>query len=212
MGTGSWLLLARNTYLLEAYKEICLRNGYVFESSTGAPIDPQLLSAIRLWERLRAGKNLTVAQVMQVYEWMSTKVGVAYGKKTTLKDSDPERILNISELKREFGLITEDIWHVALDKISIEQREYLLAALKRGEKVDGEARIRINTIHSVKGGQADNVVLYMDMAQRTYAEYKENPDDEARVWYVAITRAKSNFYAIYPKTANHYPLDMIIRG
>lgn len=212
MGTGSWLLLARNSYLLEDYQRICLRHGYVFESSLENPVDPQLLSAIRIWERLRKGKSQTIAQVLQVYEWMSTKIGVQYGKKQRLKDADPERIVNIVDLEREFGLITRDIWHNALDRISISQREYLLAALQRGEKVDGDPRIRINTIHGVKGGQADNVVVYMDMASRTYKEFQSNPDDEARVWYVAITRAISNLYVVYPKTPNHYPLDRIIRG
>lgn len=212
MGTGSWLLLARNTYMLDAYQQICMRRGYVFESSVESPIDPSLLDAIRMWERLRKGKTLTVSQSLLVYDWMGSKVGVAYGMKTRLKEENPERLVTIHDLKREFGLIADGIWHEAFDRIPIEQREYLLAALKRGEKVDGEARIRINTIHGVKGGQADNVVIFMDIAARTYREFQMNPDDEHRVWYVGLTRAIQNLYIIYPKTPNHYPLDMIVRG
>lgn len=212
MSTGSWLLLARNSYLLSEYQRICLSHGYVFESSVENPVDPSLLSAIRWWERLRNGKTVSVAQANQVYEYIGSKVGVRYGFKQRLKDADPERVVNIVDMEREFGLTTRDIWHTALDRISDVQRNYLLTALRSGEKVDGEARIRINTIHGVKGGQADNVVLYMDMAARTYQEFQNNPEDEARVWYVGLTRAISNLYVIYAQTPNHYPLDRIIRG
>jgi len=212
LSTGSWLLLARNSYLLKTYQELCMRKGYVFESSVENPIDPQLLADIRVWERLRNGGIATVSQVLSVYEWMTSRVGVQYGKKSRLKEADPERTINILDLERDFGLITTAIWHEAFDRIDSYQREYLLTALKRGEKLTGEARIRINTIHGVKGGQAENVVVFMDMAQRTYREYKNNPEDEARVWYVALTRAINALYVIHPSTPNHYPLDTIIRG
>lgn len=211
MSTGSWLLLGRNSFLLSDYHELCLRNGYVFESSLENPVDPELLQAIRLWERLRKNKPLTCGQLLQVYDHMSPRIKIKYGFKQRLKEADPDRLIMMSDALSEFGLITDEIWHQAFDRIPDNQREYLLAALRKGEKVDGEARIRINTIHGVKGGQADNVVVYMDMARRTYREYQQNPDDEARVWYVALTRAKQNLYVIHPRTENHYPLDDILR-
>jgi DNA helicase-2/ATP-dependent DNA helicase PcrA len=210
MGTGSWLLLARNTYLLGTYTDLCMRRGYVFESSMGSPISPEVLTAIRLWERLRKGKYLTIDQVLLVYEYFSTKVGVAYGMKTGIRAENAEKLVNIDELKKSYGLLRDDIWHQALDKIPIDQKGYLLTALQRGENIT-EARIKISTIHSVKGGEADNVVLFCDMAYRTYKEFQQNPDDEARVWYVGITRARENLYIVYPKTPNHYPLDTILR-
>jgi DNA helicase-2/ATP-dependent DNA helicase PcrA len=211
MSEGSWLLLARNTYLLQTYTDICMRRGYVFESAQGSPVSPELLNAIRLWERLRKGKYLTIGQALLVYEYMSTKLGVAYGSKTKIKDADPEGLVCIDDLKKTYGLLRDEVWYDALDRIPISQREYLLGALRRGEKIEGDARIRISTIHGVKGGEADNVVVFCDMAQRTYRESQQNPDDEARVWYVALTRARQNLFVVYPQTPNHYPLDTILR-
>ena len=211
MSQGTWLLLARNTYLLETYTTICMRRGYVFESAQGSPVSPELLTAIRLWERLRRGKYLTVGQALLVYEYFSSKVGVAYGAKTVIKAADPETLVNMDILKSSYGLLRNEIWHEALDRIPLDQKEYLLTALKHGEKIEGDARIRISTIHGVKGGEADNVVLFSDMAQRTYKEFQQNPDDEARVWYVGITRARQNLYIVHPTTPNHYPLDIILR-
>ena len=61
-------------------------------------------------------------------------------------------------------------------------------------------RIKINTIHAVKGGEADNVLLLTDMASRSYKYMQQWPDDEVRVFYVGMTRAKQNLHLISPKT------------
>lgn len=212
LSTGSWMLLARNSYLLSQYQEHCLRRGYVFESSLEAPVDPGLLACIKNWERLRKGQFISVDQALSLYDYFGSKVGVAYGFKARLKEENPERVVNIADLKREFGLLVDTIWHEAMDRIPLEQREYLLGALRRGEKVEGDPRIKISTIHGVKGGEADNVVLLTDMAARTYQEYLNNPEDEARVWYVAITRAQQALYVVHPTHPNHYPLDTILRS
>jgi len=84
-----------------------------------------------------------------------------------------------------------------MDKINAQERQYFLSA---GRAVEEGARIRISTIHGAKGGEADNVVLCTDMAMRTYDEYQENPDDEHRTWYVAVTRAKNRLIILNPET------------
>ena len=211
MSTGSWLLLARNSYLLEEFSTFCMRRGFVFESNQGSPIAPEVLNAIKLYEKLRKGKTITVGQGLLIYEYISTKVGVRYGMKTVLKAENPETLISLTDMENKYGLLTTAIWHEALDRIPLDQKDYLLGALKHGEKID-EARIRVSTIHGVKGGEADNVVLLCDMAKRTYLEYQNNPDDEARVWYVGVTRARQNLYIVYPRTPNHYPLDIILRS
>lgn len=206
LGTGTWLLLARNSYLLGAYEEYCLSQGFVFTSTVGSPFNGDSLHAIRTWESLRRGNACDAADVKRVYSYMSPKVSVAYGAKTNLERIADSHPLTINELRRSFGLLTTELWHVALDKLNPTEVTYFLTALKRGEKLSREPRIRISTIHSVKGGEADNVVLQTDMAPRTYKEYEENPDDEHRVWYVAVTRAKNKLFIIEPKTNKCYDL------
>lgn len=50
--------------------------------------------------------------------------------------------------------------------------------------------IRVATIHSVKGEEADVVVLIGNVTQRTFSAELEDEDAERRVWYVGETRAK----------------------
>lgn len=206
MSKGTWYLLARNVYLLEQYVEYCKRQGYVYESITEVKLKARILRAIKLWEALRRGEKITVPSAIEVYEFLGSRTGVEYGKKKVLEREDETSMVSIQDLQDKFGLLTTEIWHQALDRIPSDQRSYLVAALKRGESLNHEARIKINTIHGVKGGEADNVVLITDMAARTFKEYELNEDDEHRVWYVGITRAKENLYVIHPSTGNAYDL------
>ena len=51
--------------------------------------------------------------------------------------------------------------------------------------------IRLSTIHAAKGHEADQVVLFTDMTTRVEQTADRTPDDEVRVWYVGMTRAKN---------------------
>ncbi len=59
-------------------------------------------------------------------------------------------------------------------------------------------RVIIGTIHSVKGGEADVVFLLNDMSQKIVNNLYDNnfKEQEARVWYVGLTRAKEILYII----------------
>lgn len=206
MSTGTWYLLARNVYLLQAYNDHCMQMGYVFDSHIGSPVKGNSLKAIVDWEKLRKGEHITGAQAKTIYDLLGTKVGVAYGFKTKLDKLDDNCQVTMAKLRADYGLLTEKIWHEALDKLDPAECQYFLAALQRGEKLLKEPRIKINTIHGVKGGEADHVVIQTDMAQRTFNEYKANPDDEHRVWYVAVTRAKQSLHIITPKTDRTYQI------
>lgn len=206
MSKGTWLVLARNSFLLKEFNEYCTENGYVFDSTLGSIIRSESLQAIRNWERLRKGEKISVADALQVYEFMSVRERVAYGSKKKLDAEEHDVQVSIYDLRRRFGLLVDTIWHHALDRLSVEERIYFLTALKNGEKLTKEPRIKISTIHSVKGGEAENVVVCTDMAHRTWQEYLVNEEDEARVWYVAVTRTKCNLFILSPRSQRAYPL------
>lgn len=206
MSTGTWLLLARNTFLLQAMQDHCVQQGYVFDSQLGSPVRGDAFRAIKTWEELRKGKMCLAQDIKNVYEHMSVKVGVAYGNKTKLDKEKDTTLLDIHMLRKDYGLLTEKIWHEALDRLTPLETEYFLAALRRGEKLLREPRIKLSTIHGVKGGEAENVVLCTDMAERTWREFEQRPDDEHRVWYVAVTRAKNQLFILNPTTTKYYQL------
>ena len=64
--------------------------------------------------------------------------------------------------------------------------------------------IMINTIHGVKGGEADNVVLMLDFTRAVQVNMEHNPDSELRCLYVACTRAKKNLHIIHSTSKRGY--------
>ena len=114
---------------------------------------------------------------------------------------NPEEYYSIQDTALKPG-----IWHERLNKIDIKKREYYIMLLKRGEKFNKDPRIKISTIHGVKGGEADNVLLLTDIAPKTYREMHSTPDDEIRVFYVAVTRAKESLHIVQPHTNMYFDL------
>lgn len=101
---------------------------------------------------------------------------------------------------------TDQVWFDALRKIPLDKREYYLSILRSGYRLQDKPLIQINTIHGVKGGEADNVVLMTDMTTRSYNSMQLNADNEHRVFYVGATRARENLHIIQPQTIRGYTL------
>lgn len=198
LSKGTWLLLARNGYLLDGLEDHCLSNGFSFHSVNRDPLKSPALGAIKTWERLRRGELASAEQVIEVTKFMTpAQIPMALVKK--LKGEDDGEQHSLSDLKSS-GLATDSIWWQAMPRISPRERDFFLAARKRGEALLKEPRIRISTIHSAKGAEADNVLLLTDMSYRCFENMNKRPDDEARVFYVAVTRAKETLNVILPKT------------
>ena len=95
-------------------------------------------------------------------------------------------------------------WFDALKKIPLNKREYYQSVLRAGHRLQDEPKIAINTIHGVKGGEADNVALMTDMTTRSYDSMQLNADNEHRVFYVGATRARQNLHIIQPQSPRGY--------
>ena len=62
----------------------------------------------------------------------------------------------------------------------------------------------------LKGGEQDNVILCLDQPnkiKKAVRKSKNKSDEEHRVWYVGITRARNNLYKLKAKKkVNAYKL------
>lgn len=96
-------------------------------------------------------------------------------------------------LQRKFNF--QQPWFEAFE-LSASLSSYIRACLRNQEKLRQPPRIRLRTIHSAKGAEADNVVLLTKLAKRTQEWFKLQPDDEHRVFYVGATRAKERLFIV----------------
>ena len=184
---GSWLLLARNRYLLEDLAEVCVQQGVPYLLQGKAMTDPGDVEAILSWGRLIKGHTIPKAFVPTLFE--------------RLRMPEPE---NVGPTFNGAGLDLTAPWYEVLLNIPMSKREFYRACLRSGESLTETPRVRISTIHGAKGQEADHVLLRSDMAPRTYAGYQINPDIEHRTFYVGMTRARKNLHLMLPTSERAY--------
>jgi DNA helicase-2/ATP-dependent DNA helicase PcrA len=194
---GQWLILASTNYMLNPIHEWLKSNGVLFERNNVPSISTQMIKAVLDWERLRKGIALGLVDVQGVYKYLGSQ-SVARGFKTFKGDPDVLEY-TLKDLQQSYGLLTTEVWHESLIRISEDKREYLRAILRRGFKLSSADRIKLSTIHGAKGGEADNVMLLLDLSPRFAKDYATNSDDVNRLFYVGITRTKQELHLILPK-------------
>ncbi len=202
-----WLLLARTRRDAKRLEAEVRQRGLLYSFSLSKDMSHQCVAAIQLWEALRRGESITAKDVRYVYKYMVLNKQVLRGHKT-LPDIPEDTLLNIEALKMDHGLVTDEPWTEALAAIPENEVIYYKACMRRGEDLTKEPRIRISTIHSAKGAEATNVLLLTDCPQRITGgnATRTELDDEKRVFYVGLTRAKKELHLIHPMNSRGFPL------
>lgn len=200
------LILVRNVYLLKQVYEHVRKLGHTYTGRGGhRGVTPAHVSAMRGWEKLRRGEAISYTEAMDCYELLRIGPVLARGGKAKLAASeDIDSGYAFETLRDHYGLITMPPWHQALEGIPMETREYYQSVLRAGRKVSSEPKIMVNTIHGVKGGEADHVVIISDMAKKTFEEYQKDFDSEHRVAFVAVTRARERVTIVLPRSKYAY--------
>ena len=173
MSTGDWLILARTNSLLKTLPAYLKRKGFFFQTHQGNSMGKTLYEDILNWKKIQKGE--------------------------TLPEIHHQRILeNIKNKEINF----QGDWYEAFDNVSLSKRDYMRAMLDNGEDVLKDPRIKVSTIHGAKGGEAHNVILYLNQTANTIKGVKKSQDkqdEEFRVWYVGITRTIENLFLIKSK-------------
>jgi superfamily I DNA/RNA helicase len=193
LSDGSWLLLGRNRHFLKDISAFCRAQGVVYKFDGRWSNDHPTVKAVIAYEQLRRGDVLTKREARLV-----AKYAIA-----DLSDDEKE-----SYVWEDFLWPFEERpdWMTAMRRLGDEAFEYIRRVRRRGESLTKPGRIVISTIHGVKGGEADNVLLLPDMSKKVYEGMLHDPAAEARVWYVAATRARQNLFVAAPKSKRFYTL------
>ena len=200
MEKSDWLVLARTNYLLEQIDEYCRNEGWFFEVKGRPSISESKVRAVLNWQKLQLGDSLPLSECVNLLKFVNVR------RANSLDVLEIDAMMTLTSLKERFPDLPEGDWYDALTGLSPKDISYIRAMLRRGEKITKEPRIRLSTIHAAKGGEATNVVLLTDITNRVYKTYQQNPDDENRVFYVGLTRAKENLYLIEPSTTRCFQI------
>ena len=166
---GKWLILTRTvSRLIKIEKQLIKKNLY-FESNRGKSVRVRAYNAIKKYELLQQDIKLEEKDIKDIKEFT--------GEKFNLKKD----------------------WYESFQNMEQEDKDYLLGLIEAGEDLSKPARIWTSTIHAIKGGEQDNVILCLDMGTKILKAIKKSEDkadEEHRVWYVGVTRAKNNLYKL----------------
>ena len=198
MTQGRWLLLARTKKGTDQIEEEVRQRGLLYHYENGRTIKSDIIKAVTGWENLRAGKVIPCIEVRNIYRYMVLGEDVDRGHKT-LPNVPENAMLDIQTLQMSHGLLHTKPWDKTLGKVSEDDRRYLRSCLRSGS-FDDQSRITISTIHGAKGSECDNVMLLTDGVRQNTSKFRGNYDeeDEFRVFYVGLTRAKSSLHLVHP--------------
>ena len=184
---GNWLVLARTNYRLRKLKRHLIENtGIYFEYQERKSFSAKLYKAIKNFTRWTEGNPLTPAEIKDIFDYT--------GHDFTLDEDKTYDCM-------DFGIDYTDTWYETFNA-DPEQTLYIRQMLSNNEKLSQDARVKLSTIHSAKGGEADNVLLMLDNADKIREGIEKSPekaDEEHRVWYVGVTRTKQNLYIMAAK-------------
>ena len=193
--TGEWMVLTRTRHMLDAIEETLKTRGLYFENKFKKSFEKDIQEAAIDWHNLLKGHLLSYKQLENISKYM----GPGHWHKKKMKGMVKESYYGIEQLIKDYGLQVKLDWFEAFDDCSNDRKEYIRAMRRNGESLKDNPRIQLSTIHSVKGGEKQNVVLLTDLTHNTNKAYEKNPDDENRLFYVGATRAKENLHVIQPK-------------
>ena len=195
MTKGNWLVLARTRFMLEDLEKQLHSQGLYFENKFKTNKEQDLYIAINDWENLRKGVDINHEQISRIASYMTQN----NFEKNSLKYLDKDAGYQMSGLKERMWLKTDKVWYEAFDDAPQKKIRYIRRMRENGEKLNSSPRITLSTIHGVKGGEQDNVVLLTDLSRSTQRNYEQNPDDENRLFYVGATRTKNHLHIVKPK-------------
>jgi len=168
--SGKWLILTRTLSRLSSIKEELIKRNLYFK------VKKEKSFKVRLY---KSAMNYTY--------WCMGKI---------LEEKD---IKDINEFTGKEKWNHEVEWFDAFEEADEKEKLYIKNMLDNGENLNEEARISISTIHASKGGEEDNVILCLDIGnkiKKAMLKSIDKHDEEHRVWYVGITRARNNLYKL----------------
>ena len=207
---GDWTIMCRTNFILNGYANMLRDDGIVFSRNGKMSISSKTYYAVKDWQKLVEGNLITIKELRNIYSLMSSNVGFkrGFGSRSKMMLSlEDDTEISYEDATEAMGLLVpkDKEWNIALDKLDTDTQVYILSALKRGENLESP-RIKLSTIHGMKGGENENIVVIPDLSPAAYQNYLSNPDTEHRIYYVAVTRSKNTLHFIEPQTNRYYQI------
>ena len=201
-----WLVIGRTNHTVSKMTKWLTDKNVPWVSTDGTEngyIGPRKRRVGEIFHRIKTGRKITGGE----WGYAIDDIPVSYGKipflvrgtKSAAKSNKwvrsceymPIDLLDTGATPQLLEAIETSDWSMfdpAFKKFSSAVADY-------GVEVATNPKIRAGTIHSVKGDEAENVILYnrqSSIIREANRGDSQGQDEERRVWYVGATRAKEN--------------------
>jgi len=181
-------------------------DGVFFQRGNMRSVSLPLSQGIDAWFRLLKGEMLTKDEVKALMKRLP-KIGkhkaLTSGAMAALDTGDPEGRYSLELLQRDYGLLING-GGVEVFGLTDDEEIYIRSLLREGVNLTEDPRIKIATIHSMKGGEDDNIMLLTDSTRN--CALSQDQDSESRVWYTGITRTKENLHVVESNRKYRYQI------
>ena len=209
---GSWMVLARiNDVKKELQQEARNLSLYYQDVKGNKSFDPSQFMAIEYWNKICEGGSINRQEACTMYEYL-LNIDHGYRSSDSKKWSfaHPNQVFNFDELHLRCGMRDEKgPWNqVFKRKFKDKDKQYFNKLMKEGVDLTQPPKIIIDTIHQVKGGEADNVVLASKCNFPSHFDKKNLQEKvkELRVWYTGATRSKGSLHLLGTYHQYNFPL------
>jgi DNA helicase-2/ATP-dependent DNA helicase PcrA len=196
----SCAILHRNAYIATKIRKTLDDMGLIYKGKNSPFSQKKPLKAIRLWEAWRKGEQLYGKDLHAIVKFIPVEAPISRYEDLGRKAMAPPCPLPTVPWQNILSMPDKEVFENVQD---LQSLEYLLS----------DPVIEITTIHQSKGGEWDKVILMSDVSAATYNQFQkgtqEERDEEHRVWYVALTRARKDLQIVRPQTMKFYPLEVL---
>lgn len=200
----SWTIMVTGSRIMNEMKNIMMRRRLWFKQTTAKgyvhyPVGSKILSALKCYFNLQKGKYVSKSDLL-IYR---TLVKPKNFMPKQLEGLDKDQLYNREQLEEMFDFDFSIDWKEHFANVNNPEWKKKFRYIKDciNNNVDiftKKPAIKMSTIHGMKGGEDDNIVLVGNMEQPFYNKYKSNEPDErdaiTRMFYVGSTRAKKAMY------------------
>ena len=174
----AWYILCRNNCFLDSPKRVLEEALIPYWTAEGFFMGGEIMKRLKEYENFKME-----------------------GYRDPKKKEDFQRKFGIEDFTQPFtetNLFTEGrkwVYASYIEKYGLQKLE---------EMCKWNPQILVSTIHHVKGGEAKNVAIMLDTTRRTKGNVFNDIDEELRILYVGVTRAKQNLFLIDSKNGDGY--------
>tara|TARA_R110000787_G_scaffold72057_1_gene160517 strand:- start:193 stop:1830 length:1638 start_codon:yes stop_codon:yes gene_type:complete len=212
-----WYILGRINETVNELRMLAKDAGlYYKDNRDNKCFDVKQWEAIKSWTTLTKDKFIDKKQAKNMYKFIRELQDPNFRSDKFWKNEPDLKEYKFEDLKEWCGLelLEEDKtkpWYWILRRnFKPRQVRHFIRLLRRyGQKeLDKDPLVTIDTIHSVKGGEANHVVLYSkgNYPSDYNSKTRQEKSDERKVWYTGATRARKTLHLLRTDYKFNYPI------